>query len=109
MDNPFKVGDKIIVLRYHITRSDLYDEIGEVVKVNFYNVFVKLPNHKAPGMAPDFEWGFNIGKNLPERLAFYTPTTTVGIAVRQEKPCKVCRRPNDLGVRSCWHCGNAPV
>lgn len=28
--------------------------------------------------------------------------------VRQEKPCQVCRRKNDLGVKVCWSCGNHP-
>ena len=26
---------------------------------------------------------------------------------KQEKPCRNCQRPNDLGVKSCWMCGVA--
>lgn len=29
-------------------------------------------------------------------------------SVRQEKPCQVCKRKNDLGVKVCWSCGNCP-
>jgi hypothetical protein len=36
-----------------------------------------------------------------------TPTS-VNASERQEKPCQVCKRPNDVGVNVCWNCGNAP-
>jgi len=25
---------------------------------------------------------------------------------RNEVPCKVCKRNNDIGTNTCWHCGN---
>lgn len=28
--------------------------------------------------------------------------------VRQEKPCRLCQRKNDIGVTVCWSCGNHP-
>jgi hypothetical protein len=27
---------------------------------------------------------------------------------RQEKPCQVCSKMNDVGVSICWMCGNQP-
>jgi hypothetical protein len=29
-------------------------------------------------------------------------------ALRQEKPCTTCGKPNDVGVHTCWNCGNTP-
>ena len=39
------------------------------------------------------------------------PTTQASTpAPRIERPCKACKRPNDVGVRSCWCCGiESPV
>ena|SRR5258708_15513 len=28
--------------------------------------------------------------------------------VREEKPCQGCGKPNDVGVKICWMCGNQP-
>lgn len=28
--------------------------------------------------------------------------------VSKEKPCNICGKSNDTGVRSCWYCGNPP-
>ena len=30
------------------------------------------------------------------------------VSKRQEKPCEHCKRSNDVGVGSCWWCGNKP-
>jgi hypothetical protein len=27
---------------------------------------------------------------------------------REENPCQVCKRMNDVGVKTCWNCGNKP-
>ena len=45
--------------------------------------------------------------------AFWNEDNSVPVAKavtpigRQEKPCNVptCKRMNDIGVKSCWHCG----
>ena len=54
-----------------------------------------------------FKGGWN--KSRFEIVAKDTPTT-VGAAptARQEKPCQVCSKLNDVGVSICWLCGNNP-
>jgi hypothetical protein len=37
-----------------------------------------------------------------------TPTTINAPAIRQEKSCTTCGKPNDVGVHTCWNCGNQP-
>jgi hypothetical protein len=34
--------------------------------------------------------------------------TSVNASERQEKPCQVCKRNNDIGISVCWNCGNQP-
>jgi len=103
---PFKVGDKIRVVRHHNTRFDLYDEEGEVVRIEGDDyVYVVLPHHKlTPSYQADFQWAFN---NAAARLQLISDATQHTTS-RQEAPCKTCRRLNDVGASSCWLCGNAP-
>ena len=112
VDNPFKVGDKIVILRSDETREDLYDQVGEVVKImsvvgSYASIYVVLPNHNVQGYKQDFQWTFAVSDTLTQRLGFADKQTPTNSS-RQEKPCQVCKRPNDLGVKSCWSCGNAP-
>lgn len=30
------------------------------------------------------------------------------ITKQKEKPCQICNRNNDIGVKVCWSCGNKP-
>jgi len=35
---------------------------------------------------------------------YVNPDVIKAATVRQEKPCKVCGRKNDIGVKECWYC-----
>jgi hypothetical protein len=111
-DNPFKVGDKIRVLPSPHTREEIHNEIGEVVEIKPQSygtiISVKLPHHKVSSYTADFKWGFVASATLMERLALLVDAPTIKPSLRQEKPCQVCQKPNDVGVKSCWNCGNAP-
>jgi hypothetical protein len=111
MSIPFKVGDKIVILRSHHTGKELWDEVGEVVAVDHIQQEIKvvLPNHTYSAYTKTHEWRFCI--NLLERVALVNDTNPASVLSnkeQQEKLCKVCSKPNDLGVSSCWMCGNAP-
>jgi hypothetical protein len=43
-----------------------------------------------------------------EEDATATSPTATHTVVRQEKPCQVCSKSNDVGVATCWCCGNQP-
>lgn len=110
MSVPFKIGDKIAIAKHISTRSDLWDAEGEVVSININtgSISVVLPNHGLSGYPSNFEWVFGADE-AKDRIgvigATKSPTTNKS---PQEKPCKVCSKPNDVGVSSCWMCGNAP-
>jgi hypothetical protein len=42
------------------------------------------------------------------RSRFVSVSEEPTLAIRQEKPCQVCKRNNDVGVATCWNCGNKP-
>jgi hypothetical protein len=42
----------------------------------------------------------------PSRFVVVSEEPT--LTIRQEKPCQVCNRNNDIGVATCWNCGNKP-
>jgi len=47
--------------------------------------------------------------NLQKYLTTSNPivnTYIISKSSRQEKPCKVCGKMNDIGVSSCWMCGS---
>jgi hypothetical protein len=52
--------------------------------------------------------GWNKERFLVVEEATSIPTVPSNNGIRQEKPCQVCKRNNDVGVHVCWNCGNAP-
>jgi hypothetical protein len=42
------------------------------------------------------------------RSRFVSVSEEPTLTIRQEKPCQVCKRNNDVGVATCWNCGNKP-
>jgi hypothetical protein len=68
------------------------------------SVDVILSNHPYTKSAPpDQIWQFHDAVN---RLKVITGSSSNN--GRQEKPCQLCSRPNDVGVSVCWSCGNQP-
>lgn len=101
----FKVGDKVRVLPNSFTRYELHNVDGEIVQVVSDDiVYVVFPKHSAPSYSADYQWRLN---SASERLEIISQTPKA-IGQRQEKPCQVCKRNNDLGVSICWNCGNQP-
>lgn len=51
-------------------------------------------------------WYPNVGVVAGDLSGEYpVKTTTFSKSAKvPEKPCKVCTRPNDVGVSKCWHC-----
>jgi hypothetical protein len=98
----FKVGDKVKVLpSAEFTNPDFHNLEGEIVEiVNENKVMVFLP--KAPYGTQPYEF-----RNPNERLQ-HISGGSISASGRQEKPCQVCKRNNDVGVSICWMCGNQP-
>lgn len=49
--------------------------------------------------------------DFSDDLSFWTILETeahISLSIPQEKPCQVCSKRNDIGVRVCWHCGSVP-
>jgi hypothetical protein len=107
-DNPFKVGDKVKILPYHLTNEDLHNEEGEITSIHKGLVIMRLPMPKK-SWCQNIDLGFTIHENLLQRLAFIdNQPSTKPVIGRQEAPCRTCGRPNDVGASSCWLCGNSP-
>jgi hypothetical protein len=109
----FKVGDKVRVKADdRLTSSIFHNQEGEVVEICHGCVRVKLPSFKHPFLIGDDVWNF--GGDAADRLEIIgqsnISTSTLGATVptRQERPCQVCSRNNDVGVSVCWSCGNQP-
>lgn len=104
----FKVGDKIKILDSGLTNPQFFDLEGEVVEIISDNtVWIVLPNHPwigDPSYPPLYKWKF---LHASERMALVGGSTATN-KTRQEKPCQVCGRNNDVGVSICWMCGHKP-
>jgi hypothetical protein len=109
----FKVGDKVRVKADGRLTSPLFhNQEGEVVEIHSGCVKVKLLSFKHPLLAGDENtWNFGDAFDRLEIIGqSNVSASTLGATVptRQEKPCQVCSRPNDVGVNVCWSCGNQP-
>jgi hypothetical protein len=98
-----KVGMKVRCI--HIG-PDIFGKEGTVVQLN--------PGIKVEwddGATHSIYWAYADSFEPVDSLMKISPIIYQDYAyqkVRQEKPCQVCGKPNDLGVSSCWLCGNVP-
>jgi hypothetical protein len=91
--------DCMIAVRFHNQEG----HITEVIEGN--RVWVKMDDPALRSGRDDSSWLFLQEDDYLELIDPQIITTASG---RQEKPCQSCRRMNDLGVSTCWWCGNQP-
>jgi hypothetical protein len=108
-NHTFKVGDKVrIANRPDLTNAALIGEEGEIVEIIGSSMYVILPNHKMFSISKNHTFDFYIDENIVLRLELIGSQTSSQYKSRQERPCQVCQRFNDISIKICYWCGNPP-
>lgn len=78
----------------------------------YYNLFLEVTREFAKGKIIEGICAWNdiadaVGDFENHVFVNVVSTDVIGFA-EKERSCKVCGKKNDVGVKVCWCCGNAP-